>query len=62
MAFLFLYHLVAGERQIQAIFSTVRDEACIIVLDRNKSAQGLSDVARIYANLLERRLNDSEGE
>lgn len=62
MAFLFLYHLVAGERQIFAIFSTVREEACIIVLDRNKGAQVLHNLEKVYTDSLARRLNDNGGE
>lgn len=62
MAFLFLYHLVAGERQIFAIFSTVREEACIVVLDRTKGAQGFHNLEKVYTDLLARRLNDNGGE
>lgn len=62
MAFIFLFHLVAGERQIFAVFSTVRDEACIIILDRKKGAQGLPGLEKLYTDLLARRLNDNGGE
>lgn len=61
MAYLFVYHLVAGERQVFAIFSTVRDEAYFIILDRNKGVQGLPNAEKVYADLLGRRLNDNGG-
>ena len=62
MRFLFLYHLVAGERQIFAVFSTTKSEANIIVLDRSKDSQNLPNADKIYSDLLARRLQDSEGE
>ncbi len=62
MAYLFLYHVVAGERQIFVLFSTLKDEASIVVLNRTRDAQGLPNVDRIYAELLERRLQASGGE
>lgn len=62
MAFIFLYHLVAGERQIFALFSTVKDEAYIMVLDRSKDKEGLPNAERIYSDLLARRLQDNGGE
>ena len=55
IAYIYLYHLVAGERQIFAVFSTVKDEATIIVLDRSKDAQGLPSLERTYGDLLARR-------
>ncbi len=62
MTFLFLYHLVAGDRQIFAIFSTVREDAYITVLDRSKGAPGFPNPDRVYDELLARRLNDNGGE
>jgi len=62
MGFIFLYHLVAGERQIFALFSTVKDEAHIIVLDRTKDSQGLPNAEKVYSELLARRLGENGGE
>ena len=62
MAFLFLYHLIAGNRQIFALFSSMRDEAHLIVLDRSKGAQGLPNPERVYAELLARRLKENGGQ
>jgi len=62
MGFIFLYHLVAGERQIFALFSTVKDEAQIIVLDRSKSTEGLPNAEKMYSDLLARKLSENGGE
>jgi len=62
MGFIFLYHLVAGERQIFALFSTVRNEAYIIILNRNRDSQGLPNAEKIYLELLARRIEDNGGE
>ncbi len=62
MGFIFLYHLVAGERQIFALFSTVKDEAQIIILDRSKSIEGLPNAEKMYSDLLARRLSENGGE
>ena len=60
IAYIYLYHLVAGERQVFALFSTVRDEANIIVLDRSKDSQGLPNADKFYLELLARRLQETE--
>ncbi len=62
MGFIFLYHLVAGERQVFALFSTVKDEAHVIILNRNKDTQGLPSAEKIYSELLARRLKENRGE
>ena len=62
MGFIFLYHLIAGERQIFAVFSTVKDEAQILVLDRAKNIEGLPNTDKIYSDLLARRLGENGGE
>ena len=62
MAYVFLYHVVTGERQIFALFSTTKDQAHIVVLNRTRDAQGLPNVDRIYVELLERRLQELGGE
>jgi len=62
MGYLFLYHVVAGERQIFALFSTTKDQAHIVVLNRTRDVQGLPNVEKVYSELLERRLQESDGE
>ena len=62
ISFIYLYHLVAGERQIFALFSTAKDEACVIILNRNKDSQGMPGVEKIYSDLLAQRLDENGGE
>ena len=61
MGYLFLYHVVAGERQVFALFSTTKDEAYIFILNRVKDNQGLPNAERMYSDLLERKLQDNGG-
>lgn len=61
IAFLFLFHIVAGERQIFAIFSTILAEAYIIILDQHKSAADFPNPEKVYGELLARRLSDNGG-
>lgn len=56
IGYIYIYHLVVGERQVFALFSTFQDEANIIILDRTKESQGLPNAERIYVELLARKL------
>jgi len=62
LAYLYLYHVIAGERQIYALFSTTKSEAQIIILNRARSDQGMPNVDRIYRDALTQRLEESNGE
>ena len=62
MAFIFIYHLVAGERQIFAIFSTIKDEAQIIILDRSRDTQEIPNAEKVYSQFLARKLSENGGE
>ena len=62
IGFIFLYHLLAGERQIFALFSTVKEEAHIIILDRSRDTQGLPNAEKIYSDFLARRLEENGGQ
>ena len=61
MAFIYLYHLVVGERQIFALFSTTKEEAYIIQFDRTRDPQGLLNVDKIYADLVAKRSEETGG-
>ncbi|RAL10858.1 DNA polymerase epsilon catalytic subunit POL2 [Aspergillus homomorphus CBS 101889] len=58
MAYHYLYHVASGDRQIFAIFSTTKNEAHIVILNRTRDVQGLPNVDKIYAELLARRLQN----
>lgn len=60
IALVFCYHIVAGERQVFAVFSTTGEEAHIIILNRTKDSQGLPNHEKLYIELLSRRLKEDE--
>lgn len=60
MALIFVYHMVAGEREVFAVFSTTREEAHVVVLNRTKDSQGLPNLEKLYIELLSRRLKKDE--
>lgn len=61
LGYLYLYHVSTGDRQIFALFSTSKDHAHIIILNKSKDTQGLPNVDRIYRDMFARRLEDSGG-
>ena len=62
LGYYFLYHVVAGERQVFALFSTKKDEAQLIILSRTKDSQGLPNAEKIYTDLFGRKLQENGGE
>lgn len=61
IAFIFVYHLVVGERQVFAVFSTTREEAHVIVVGQSKDGQGLPNLEKLYIEVLGRRMKENEG-
>lgn len=62
MGYIYLYHVVAGERQIFALFSSNADHAHVVVLDKSRDIQGLPNVDKLYKDLFARRLQENGGE
>jgi len=62
LSYLYLYHVMAGERQIYALFSTTKAEATIIILNRSRSEQGMPNVDRLYRDGHNDRLAENNGE
>lgn len=62
LSYLYLYHVSSGDRNIYALFSTSNNSAHIIIQNRSKDAQGMPNVDRIYADSLQKRLEDNNGE
>ncbi|RJE19848.1 DNA polymerase [Aspergillus sclerotialis] len=58
LAYHYLYHVASGDRQIFALFSTTKNEAYIVILNRVRDVQGLPNVDKIYSELLSRRLQN----
>ncbi|KAL7272628.1 DNA polymerase epsilon catalytic subunit [Rhizina undulata] len=61
LEYMFLYHVVAGDRQIFGLFSTAKDEAYVLVHHTTREAQNLPNMDKIYAEQLRRRLKESDG-
>lgn len=61
MTYIYLYHVVAGDRQVFALFSTNKDEAGVIVLDRSHDSHGLANAEKMYCEQLSRRMQENEG-
>ncbi|KAF5521697.1 DNA polymerase epsilon catalytic subunit A [Colletotrichum aenigma] len=62
MAYIYISHVTAGDKQIFGVFSTTRDEAHVIILQKGRdSGQDLPNVPRIYTELLARRAEEAEG-
>ncbi|KAH6721590.1 hypothetical protein BKA61DRAFT_700280 [Leptodontidium sp. MPI-SDFR-AT-0119] len=63
MAYLYLYHVVAGDRQVFALFSSAKEQAHVVILQKSKdSAQDLPNIAKIYSDMLARREQETEGQ
>ena len=62
MTYIYLYHLVAGDRQVFALFSTNKDEANIVTLNRSKDQQGLPNAEKLYTELFAKRMQEKSGE
>lgn len=62
MAYLYLYHVVAGDRQVFAIFSTAKEQAHVVILQKSKdSVQDLPNIGKIYADTMTKREQDANG-
>ena len=62
LGYIFIYHVATETRQVFALFSTAKDEAYIVVLNRTRDAQGLPNVDKIYADLVSRKMQNSSEE
>ncbi|KAK2064391.1 DNA polymerase family B [Colletotrichum caudatum] len=62
LAYIYISHVTAGDRQIFGVFSTLKDEAHIIILQKSRdSGQDLPNISRIYTELLARRGEEAAG-
>jgi DNA polymerase epsilon subunit 1 len=61
LAYIYISHITSGERQIFGIFSTLSDEAHIVILHKNKdSGQDLPNVTKLYSELLAKRKEEEQ--
>ncbi|KAL9036101.1 MAG: hypothetical protein Q9214_006288, partial [Letrouitia sp. 1 TL-2023] len=61
MAFIYLYHLIASDLQIFVVFSTVRNEARIIIQSKSKDASGLPHAEKMYSEFRAQRHDEIGG-
>jgi DNA polymerase epsilon subunit 1 len=62
LAYIYISHITAGERQIFGIFSTTNDQAHVVILQKNKdSGQDLPNITKMYAEMLSRRHAEAAG-
>lgn len=62
LRYMYLYHVIAGERQIFALFSTSQSEAHVIVYNKTRSDQSLPNIDKIYKDFLLKRSQENGGE
>ena len=63
MTYVYLYHVVAGDRQIFALFSTGKDQAHIITLVKSKDPSNeLPSLSKTYSELLAKREEEANGQ
>ncbi|KEY65398.1 hypothetical protein S7711_04295 [Stachybotrys chartarum IBT 7711] len=62
LAYIYISHITAGERQIFGIFSTTSDQAHVVILQKNKdSAQDLPNISKVYTEMLAKRATEAAG-
>ncbi|KAK2800573.1 DNA polymerase epsilon catalytic subunit [Onygenales sp. PD_10] len=62
MEYIFLYHVVSGDRQIFTVCSSRKEEAHIVILTRLREVQGFPNVDKIYKEALEKKAQEHAGE
>ncbi|KAF2758290.1 DUF1744-domain-containing protein [Pseudovirgaria hyperparasitica] len=62
LEYLYLYHVIAGDKHIYALFSTSKYTAHVIMLSRNREGQSLPNVDKIYKEMFQERLQKSKGQ
>ncbi|KAH8693014.1 DNA polymerase epsilon catalytic subunit A [Talaromyces proteolyticus] len=55
LTYYYLYHVTSGDRQVFALFSTSKNEANIVILNRSRDMQVLPNVDKIYSELFSRK-------
>lgn len=62
LAYIYISHVTAGDRQIFGIFSTTGERASIIILQKSKdSNQDLPNIGKLYSELLAKRAEEAAG-
>ncbi|KAI9784426.1 MAG: DNA polymerase epsilon catalytic subunit [Peltula sp. TS41687] len=60
--YVFLYHVVSGEREIFGFLPTSQEHAHIVILSRSRDTQGLPNINKLYTELRARRQQEHPGQ
>ncbi|KAH7362119.1 DNA polymerase epsilon catalytic subunit A [Plectosphaerella cucumerina] len=62
LGYIYISHITAGDRQIFGIFSSLRDQAHVVVLQKSKdSGQDLPNITKMYSDMFTRHAQEAEG-
>lgn len=62
LAYIYISHITAGDRQIFGLFSTTSDQAYVVILQKGRdSGSDLPNITRMYSELLAKRAEEAAG-
>ncbi|KAL9483996.1 hypothetical protein ACSS6W_002785 [Trichoderma asperelloides] len=62
LAYIYISHITAGDRQIFGLFSTTSDQAYVVILQKGRdSGSDLPNITRMYSELLAKRAGEAAG-
>ncbi|EPS44616.1 hypothetical protein H072_1405 [Dactylellina haptotyla CBS 200.50] len=62
LSYIYLFHLVVGDRQFVSLISSTGSDAQVFVLNAQRDAQGLPNIDKIYAEALLRHRQEHNGQ
>jgi DNA polymerase epsilon subunit 1 len=62
LAYIYISHITAGDRQIFGLFSTTNDQAHIVILQKSRDlGQDLPNASKVYLEMLKKRAEEAAG-
>ncbi|KAK4063957.1 uncharacterized protein Triagg1_9285 [Trichoderma aggressivum f. europaeum] len=62
LAYIYISHITAGDRQIFGLFSTTSDQAHVVILQKGRdSGSDLPNITKLYSELLAKRAEEAAG-
>ncbi|KAL7820784.1 DUF1744 domain-containing protein [Trichoderma gracile] len=62
LAYIYISHITAGDRQIFGLFSTTSDQAYVVMLQKGRdSGSDLPNITKLYSELLAKRAEEAAG-
>ncbi|KAF2400087.1 DNA polymerase epsilon, catalytic subunit A/POL2 [Trichodelitschia bisporula] len=59
LEYLYLFHVISGDKHIYAIFSTLRDSAYLIIYSKARDIQGMPNMDKVYRGAYTQRCQDN---